>query len=76
VFRGLKLLKTHYSVNGKCYAYGEKGQFANECPNPCNRPPQTAVSTPAPTRGANSVVVAARQNYVHGKVNHVTVEEA
>jgi hypothetical protein len=29
-----------------------------------------------PTRGANSVPVAARQNYVHEKVNHVTVEEA
>jgi hypothetical protein len=34
------------------------------------------VSTPAPTRGANSIPVAARQNYVHGMVNHVIVEEA
>jgi hypothetical protein len=34
------------------------------------------VSTPAPTHGANSIPIAARQNYVHGKVNHVTVEEA
>jgi hypothetical protein len=34
------------------------------------------VSTPAPTRGANSIPVAARQNYVHGKVNLVVVEEA
>jgi hypothetical protein len=34
------------------------------------------VSTPAPTRGANSIPVAARQNYIHGKVNHVAVEEA
>jgi hypothetical protein len=34
------------------------------------------VSTPPPTRGANFVLVAARQNYVHGKVNHVVVEEA
>jgi hypothetical protein len=34
------------------------------------------VSTPAPTCGANSVPIAARQNYVHGKVNHVAVEEA
>jgi hypothetical protein len=34
------------------------------------------VSTPAPTHGANYVPIAARQNYVHGKVNHVTVEEA
>jgi hypothetical protein len=35
-----------------------------------------AASTPAPTRGANSVPVAARQNYVREKINHVTVEEA
>jgi hypothetical protein len=34
------------------------------------------VSTPAPTRGANSVPVAARQNYVHETVNHIIVEEA
>jgi hypothetical protein len=33
------------------------------------------VSTPAPTRGANSIPVAAKQNYVRGKVNHVAVEE-
>jgi hypothetical protein len=33
------------------------------------------VSTPAHTRGANSVPVATRRNYDHGKVNHVTVEE-
>jgi hypothetical protein len=39
-------------------------------------PPQTAASTPARTRGANSIPVAARQNYVRGKVNHVAVEEA
>jgi hypothetical protein len=34
------------------------------------------MSIPAPTHGANSVPVAARQNFVRGKVNHVTVEEA
>jgi hypothetical protein len=34
------------------------------------------VSTPAPTCGANLVPIAARQIYVHGKVNHVVVEEA
>jgi hypothetical protein len=33
------------------------------------------VSTPAPIRGANSVPVAANQNYAHGRVNHVAVEE-
>jgi hypothetical protein len=55
---------------------GEKCHFANQRPNSRNCPPQTAVSTPALTCGANSVPVATRQNYVHGKVNHVVVEEA
>jgi hypothetical protein len=62
-------------VERKCFACGEKGHFANPCPNPRSRSPSTAASTPAPTRGANSVPIAARRNYVHGKVNHVTVEE-
>jgi hypothetical protein len=34
------------------------------------------VFTPAPTRGANSIPVAAKQNYVRRKVNHVSVEKA
>jgi hypothetical protein len=34
------------------------------------------VSNPTHTHGANSISVAARQNYVRGKVNHVIVEEA
>jgi hypothetical protein len=41
-----------------------------------NHPPLAVASTPAPTRGANSIPVAARQNFVHGKFNHVAVEEA
>jgi hypothetical protein len=45
-------------------------------PNLHARPPQTVVSTLAPTRGANSIPVPAKQNYAHGKVNYVAVEEA
>jgi hypothetical protein len=34
------------------------------------------VSTPAPTCGANSIPIVAKQNYVCVKVNQVVVEEA
>jgi hypothetical protein len=34
------------------------------------------VSTPTPTCGANSILVDAKQNYAHGRVNHVIAEEA
>jgi hypothetical protein len=60
----------------RCYAYGEKGHFANQCPNPCGRSSQIDVCTPAPTHGANSIPVAMKQNYARGRVNHVAVKEA
>jgi hypothetical protein len=34
------------------------------------------VSTPAPAHGANSIPVVAKQNYAHGRVNPVAVEDA
>jgi hypothetical protein len=37
---------------------------------------QPAIVTHAPPRGANSVPIAAKQNYARGRVNHVVVEEA
>jgi hypothetical protein len=60
----------------RCYNYGKKGHYTNRCPNLCTRANQTTTATPAPTSGANSVPFAAKQNYAHGRVNHVDVEEA
>jgi hypothetical protein len=60
----------------RCYNCGEKGHYANRCPNSRTRVNQSATATPVPTRGANSVPVAAKQNYAGGRVNHVAVEEA
>jgi hypothetical protein len=60
----------------RCYNYGEQGHYANRCPNSRTRVNQPAIDTPAPTCGANSVPVAAKQNYARGRVNYVAVEEA
>jgi hypothetical protein len=60
----------------RCFACGEKGHFANWCPNSHTRINPPVAATPVPTHGANSIPVAAKQNYARGRVNHVTVEEA
>jgi hypothetical protein len=60
----------------RCFACGEKGHSANRSPNSHPRANPLVATTHAPTHGANSVPVAAKQNYVHGKVDHVVVEEA
>jgi hypothetical protein len=60
----------------RCYNYGEKGHYANRCPNPHTRANHIATATPVPTSGANSIHVATKQNYARGRVNHVVVEEA
>jgi hypothetical protein len=63
-------------ANRRCHNCGEQGHYANRCPNPRTRVNHPAIATPAPTRGANSVLVATKQNYTCGRVNHVAVEEA
>jgi hypothetical protein len=60
----------------RCYSYGDKGHYANRCPNPRTRANQTATAAPAPTSGANSIPVATKQNYARERVNHVAMEEA
>jgi hypothetical protein len=44
----------------RCYNCGERGHYANRCPNPHTHVNQPAIATPAPTSGANSVPVAAK----------------
>jgi hypothetical protein len=60
----------------RCSNCGEKEHYASRCPNPRTHANQTATTTPTPISGANFISVAAKQNYVHGRVNHVAVEEA
>jgi hypothetical protein len=45
-------------------------------PQPVQLPYSDNRVHPTPTHGANSIPIAARQNYVREKVNHVIVEEA
>jgi hypothetical protein len=63
-------------ANHRCYNCGEQGHYTNRCPNLRTHVNQSAIATAAPTRGANSVPVAAKQNYARGRVNQVAVEEA
>jgi hypothetical protein len=63
-------------ANHRSYNCGEKRHYANRCPNLHTRVNQTATATPASTHGANSIPVATKQNYAHGRVNHVAIEEA
>jgi hypothetical protein len=68
--------KDPQQADRRCNNCSEQGHYANRCPNLRTHVNQPAIATPAPTRGANSVVVATKQNYAHGRVNDVAVEEA
>jgi hypothetical protein len=53
----------------------EERSLCQPLPQSTQLPSSNSYVHPATTHGANSVLVAARQNYVCGKVNHVAVEE-
>jgi hypothetical protein len=76
MFKGSRLLRTQHRLNGSDMFVVKEVTMPTSVPNPHTRPPEIAVSTPAPTHGANSVPIAAKQNYKCGRVNHVTMEEA
>jgi hypothetical protein len=62
-------------VDRTCFNCGEKGHYVNRCLNSHICANQPATATPAPTCGANSVLVATKQNYARGRVNHVAMKE-
>jgi hypothetical protein len=69
VFKGPKLPKTRCKLIVRDIT-------PTDAPNPHTRANQTATTTPAPTSGANSIHVVAKQNYANERVNHVAVQEA
>jgi hypothetical protein len=60
-------------TDGRCFNYGEKGHFASACPKPRNCPNQTPTTNIVPNRNGNPTPMPSRQNFVHDRVNHVTV---
>jgi hypothetical protein len=75
MFRGPKL-PTTYRLLIEGASTTERRDYANRCPNPLTHANQPATATPAPTCGANSIPVAAKQNYARWRVNHDAMEEA
>jgi hypothetical protein len=75
VFRGPKLPKAHIKLIVGATTMVKREITPTDAPidTHANQP---TIATPAPTHGANFVLVAAKQNYACGRVNHVVVEEA
>jgi hypothetical protein len=62
--------------DGRSYNCCERGHFSSACPMLRNHPNQTPATNVVPKRNGNPTPVVARQNFVCGRVNHVTVDEA
>jgi hypothetical protein len=61
--------------DGRCYNCGDRRHFASACPKLHNCTNQAHAANAVPNWNGNPTPVASRQNFVHGKINHVTVDE-
>jgi hypothetical protein len=76
VFRGPRLPKTCSKLIVGAIVVVNRDITPTDAPIRALVPISPAIATPAPTHGANSIPVAAKQNYTRGRVNHVVMEEA
>jgi hypothetical protein len=76
MFRGPKLLKTQCRLNESDMLVERNAILPIDAPIRAQARISLLQLHLPPTHRANSVPVAARQNYARGRVNHVAVEEA
>jgi hypothetical protein len=62
-------------ADGRCFNCGERGHFTSAYPKPRNFVNEMPATNAFPNRNGNPTPVAAWQNFVHGRVNHVIVDE-
>jgi hypothetical protein len=66
---------TPNKVNTTCFNCGQKGHYANRCPNRRKSSTPTPGTPAPPNRNGDSTPIQAQQNYAQGTVNQVTMEE-
>jgi predicted RNA-binding Zn-ribbon protein involved in translation (DUF1610 family) len=59
-----------------CFKCGQKGHYANRCPDRRQQSTPTQAAPTTPNHNANSVPVTVRQNLARGRVNQVAMAEA
>jgi hypothetical protein len=62
-------------IDRRWFNYGERGHFANACPKPRARTNQTLAAQSTLDRN-NYTPMAAIQNFVRGRINHLVIEDA
>jgi hypothetical protein len=67
---------TPNKANTTCFNCGQKGHYANRCPNRCKASTPTPGTPALSSHNGDSTLTQAQQNYAQGRVNQVTMEEA